>query len=44
MSELEEKTKVLKKYMTLFLMSESSPENYDEEMLKLYNKILKPIQ
>ncbi len=41
MSELEKETKILEKYMSLFSMSESSPENYDEELLKMYSKILK---
>ncbi len=44
MNELEKKTKILEKYMFLFSITESTPENYDEELLKRYNKILKPHQ
>jgi hypothetical protein len=44
MNELEKKTKILEKYMFLFAMIESAPENYDDDLLKMYNKILKPHQ
>jgi len=44
MSELEKKTKILEKYMFLFAMTENPTENYDEDLLKMYNKILKPHQ
>ena len=44
MSELEEKTEVLKKYMFLFSIAEDSPENYDNELFKKYNELLKPQQ
>ncbi len=44
MSEQEEKTKILEKYKFLFSFSEGFPENYDNELFKIYNKILKPAQ
>ncbi len=40
----QKRSKVLEKYISLFSMTESIPENYDEEMLKMYNKILKTNQ
>ena len=44
MGEPEDKTKFLEKYSFLFSISESSPENFDSELLYKYDKILKPNQ
>ena len=40
----EEKIKALEKYMFLFSISENSQENFDNELLNKFDKILKQNQ